>query len=114
MFEAKALHKNIRSSPRKMRLVIDMIRGKNAVQALGILRFTSNHAARDAEQTLRSAMSNLMHGDDDGRIDPDNVIVKAVYVNQGPTIKRIRPADRGRAFKIRKRSNHLTIVVATK
>jgi large subunit ribosomal protein L22 len=114
MFEARALHKNIRSSPRKMRLVIDQIRGRNVNDALGMLRFTVNHAARDAEQTLRSAVANLMDRYEEELTDTDNVYVKEVYVNQGPTIRRIRPADRGRAYRIRKRSNHLTVVVAAK
>jgi large subunit ribosomal protein L22 len=114
MVEARALRKNIRSSPRKMRLVIDLIRNKNASDALGILRFSKNHAARDAEQVLRSAVANLKQKDPDGRLDEDTFFVKEAYVNQGPTVKRIRPADRGRAFRIRKRSNHLTIVVSTK
>ncbi len=114
MYEARALRKNIRSSPRKMRLVVDQIRGKNVNDALGILRFTVNHASRDAEQTLRSAVANLLNRFEDEVTDTDNVFVKEVYVNGGPTIRRIRPADRGRAYRIRKRSNHLTIVVATR
>lgn len=114
MYEARALRKNIRSSPRKMRLVIDQIRGKHVDDALGILRFTVNHAARDAEQTLKSAVHNLMNKFEDEVVDTDGVYVKEVFVNQGPTMRRIRPADRGRAYRIRKRSNHLTIVVGTK
>ncbi len=97
-----------------MRLVIDLIRGKNAAEALGILRFSSHHASRDAEQVLRSAISNLMNKDSNGRIDPDTVYVKEVFVNQGTTMKRMLPAPQGRAYRMRKRSNHLTIVVASK
>lgn len=114
MFEARALRRNIHSSPRKMRLVIDLIRGKNAAEALGILRFSSHHASRDAELVLRSAIANLMSKDDKGQIDPDRVYVKEVFVNQGPTMKRMLPAPMGRAYRMRKRSNHLTIIVATK
>jgi large subunit ribosomal protein L22 len=97
-----------------MRLVIDLIRGKNAAEALGILRFSTHHASRDAELALRSAISNLMHKDDQGRIDPDTVYVKEVFVNQGTTMKRMLPAPQGRAYRVRKRSNHLTIIVATR
>ncbi len=111
--EARALKKYIRSSPRKMRLVIDMIRGKRADEALNILRFTKKTAARDAEQVLRSAISNLSNIDEDFHPDPDEVFVKAAFVNQGPTMKRIQPAPMGRAYRIRKRTNHLTIVVST-
>lgn len=111
--EAKALKKYIRSSPRKMRLVIDMIRGKNAAEAFNILKYSTKHAARDAEKVLKSAIANLSNYDDGKTFDPDGVFVKRVYVDQGPTIKRIRPAPMGRAYRIRKRTNHLTIIVAT-
>jgi large subunit ribosomal protein L22 len=114
MLEARALKKNIRSSPRKMRLVIDMIRGKNAYEALGILRFSANRAARDAEKTLLSAVSNLRNKDVDGKLDPDTFVVKEVFVNQGVTMKRMLPAPMGRAYRMRKRSHHLTIIVVGK
>ena len=111
--EARALKKYIRSSPRKMRLVIDMIRGKNAEEALSILRFSTKIAARDAEMVLRSAISNLSNVDEDYTPEHENIYVKEAFVNQGPTMKRIRPAPMGRAYRIRKRTNHLTIVVET-
>ena len=111
--EARALKKYIRSSPRKMRLVIDMIRGKNAEEALSILRFSTKIAARDAEMVLRSAISNLSNIDEDYSPEHENIYVKEAFVNQGPTMKRIRPAPMGRAYRIRKRTNHLTIVVET-
>ncbi|MDQ1265234.1 MAG: large subunit ribosomal protein [Bacteroidota bacterium] len=111
--EARAQKKHIRCSPRKMRLVIDMIRGKKADEALTILRFSPNHAAREAEYLLRSAISNLSNLKDGKAVDNNEVFVKTLHVDQGPTVKRIRPAPMGRAYRIRKRSNHLTIVVAT-
>jgi large subunit ribosomal protein L22 len=114
MLEARALRKNIHSSPRKMRLVIDLIRGKNANEALGILRFMPNHASRDAESVLNSAVKNLLNKYEDKGVDTDEIYVKEVYVNQGPTQKRMLPAPMGRAYRMRKRSNHLTIVVGTK
>lgn len=114
--EAMALKKYIHSSPRKMRLVIDMIRGKRADEALTILRFANKIAAKDTEMVLRSAIGNLnfKSRDDGGYIKEENIYVKGCWVNQGPTMKRIRPAPMGRAFRIRKRTNHLTIVVAEK
>jgi large subunit ribosomal protein L22 len=115
MFEARAKRSNIRSSPRKMRLVIDLIRGKSATEALGILKFTPHRASIDAEQTLRSAIANLTYKFEDSKgFDQDSIYVKEVFVNQGPTVKRMLPAPMGRAYRMRKRSNHLTIVVATK
>ncbi len=111
--EAQAQKKYLRSSPRKMRLVIDMIRGKSVANAFGILKFSTKLAARDAEMLLRSAVSNLSNLEDGITLDNDELFVKKAFVDQGPTMKRIRPAPMGRAYRVRKRSNHLTIVVAT-
>lgn len=112
--KAKALKKYIRSSPRKMRLVIDLIRGKKIGEALNILRFSKNFAAKTAEMTLRSAISNLNNKaeDADTHINEEDMVVSAAFVNQGPTMKRIQPAPMGRAFRVRKRTNHLTIEVS--
>lgn len=110
--EARAVHKYIPTSPRKMRLVIDLIRGKNVEEAISILHFSPKHPAKEAEKTLRSAIANLQNKEESGRIDFSNIYVKAAYVNGGPTMKRIRPAPMGRAYRVRKRSNHLTIIVA--
>jgi large subunit ribosomal protein L22 len=112
--EAKAVNRFIGSSPRKMRLVIDTIRGMNVDKALEVLHFQPKHASKDAEKTLRSAFANLMNKDDNIKIDASEAIVKEVFVNQGPTAKRIQPAPMGRAYRVRKRSCHLTVVVATK
>ncbi|MBK6912854.1 MAG: 50S ribosomal protein L22 [Ignavibacteriales bacterium] len=112
--EAKAIHRYIGSSPRKMRLVIDLIRGIRVDRAMEILHFQPKHASNDAEKVLRSAVSNLMNANETERIEPSDLYVKEVFVDQGPTLKRISPAPMGRAYKIRKRSCHLTIVVATK
>jgi large subunit ribosomal protein L22 len=110
--EARAVNRYIGSSPRKMRIVIDMIRGKSVEEALNILHFSPKHAARTAEKVLRSAISNLQNKDEAGRIDISTLFVKEIFVDGGPTLKRISPAPMGRAYRIRKRSNHLTIVVA--
>jgi large subunit ribosomal protein L22 len=97
-----------------MRLVIDLIRGKSVPQALSILHFTPNHASKVAEKVLRSAVANLHQSDEGGRIDNDTLYVKTVYADGGPSMKRMLPAPMGRAYKMLKRSNHLTIVVAQK
>jgi large subunit ribosomal protein L22 len=112
--EAKAINRYIGSSPRKMRLVVDLIRGVSVERALEVLHFSPKHASKDAEKTLRSAVSNIMNLDDSTRVDPADLYVKEAFVNQGPTLKRISPAPMGRAYRVRKRSCHLTIVVATK
>jgi len=112
--EATAINRYIGSSPRKMRLVIDLIRGLAVDRALEILHFSTKHASKDAEKTLRSAVSNLINSDDSTRVEPEQLFIKEAFVNVGPTLKRISPAPMGRAYRIRKRSCHSTIVVATK
>ena len=111
--EAKATHKYISSSPRKMRLIIDLIRGKSVEEAIDILHFNTKHASKDAEKVLRSAVANLYNMNEDEKIEISDLVVKEAYVNQGPTLKRMLPAPMGRAYRIRKRSNHLTVVVGT-
>ncbi len=110
--EARAVNRYIGTSPRKMRLVIDLIRGKRVDEALRLLHFSPKHAARTAEKVLRSAISNLQNKDEGARFEPADMVVKEAYVDGGLTMKRISPAPMGRAYRIRKRSNHVTIVVA--
>ncbi|MFN5876846.1 MAG: 50S ribosomal protein L22 [Ignavibacteria bacterium] len=110
--EARAIKRYNRSSPRKMRLVGDLIRGKSAQEALNILQFSDKAAGEVAPLTLKSAISNLTAKDQG--IDPESIIVKECFVDPGPTMKRISPAPMGRAYRIRKRSHHLTIIVSTK
>ena len=112
MIEARAVNRYIPSSPRKMRLVIDLIRNKPVDQALTILHYSPNHAARIAEKVVRSAVANLHNTDEGARIDANDLYVKEAFVNGGPGMKRVLPAPMGRAFRIVKRSNHLTIVIA--
>jgi large subunit ribosomal protein L22 len=109
--ESRALTRYIGSSPRKMRLVVDLIRNRNVDEALAILKYTNKNAAKVVEKTLLSAYSNLVRKIDTGRINKDEVIVKRAFVNEGPSLKRMLPAPQGRAFRIRKRSSHLTLVV---
>lgn len=112
--EARAKHRYISSSPRKMRLVIDLIRGMAVDKAIETLHFSTKHASKQAEMVLRSAVSNLYNKDENAKFETSDLIVKEAFVNQGPTVKRIQPAPMGRAYRVRKRSNHLTIVVANK
>ena len=112
--EAQAINRFVGTSPRKMMIVIDLIRGRGVEDALTMLHFSPKHAAKSAERVLRSAISNLQSKDEGGRIDTSTMYVKEVFVNGGPMMKRISPAPMGRAFRIRKRSHHLTIVVATR
>ena len=111
--EAQSINRWIGSSPRKMRLVVDLIRGKSAEEALTVLHFSRKHASKVAEKVLRSAISNLQNKEESGRIETERIYVKEVFVDGGPSVKRVLPAPMGRAYRILKRSNHLTIVVAT-
>ena len=115
MFEARAQAKYIRTSPQKARLVLDLIRGKRASEALSILRFTKKSVARDNEKALRSAIANAVHVADKNekrRLDEDDLFVSACFAGQGPSQKRVRPAPMGRAYQVIKRSSHLTVQVA--
>jgi large subunit ribosomal protein L22 len=112
MVEARAINRYIGSSPRKMRLVVDLIRGKSVDEAIRILHFSTKHASKVAEKVLRSAVSNLQNKDEGARLDPSDMVVKEAFVDGGMSMKRILPAPMGRAFRMRKRSNHVTIVVA--
>ncbi len=112
--EAKAINRFVGTSPRKMRLVIDLIRGRGVEEALSVLHFVPKHAAKTAEKVLRSAISNLQNKDEAGRVETTGLIVKEAFVDGGPMQKRVLPAPMGRAFRVRKRSNHITIIVAQK
>jgi large subunit ribosomal protein L22 len=97
-----------------MRLVIDLIRGKSVDEAIHILHFSPKHASKVAEKVLRSAVSNLQNKDEGGRLEAGDMVVQEARVDAALTMKRISPAPMGRAYRIRKRSNHVTIVVAAK
>ena len=98
-------------SPRKMRLVADMIRGKKIEEALTLLKFNSKFASIKIEKLLLSAISNWENKNEGKRKEEANLFVKEIFVNQGRTLKRLRPAPQGRAHRIRKRSNHVTLVL---
>src|SRR4028119_277871 len=109
MAEAQATAKFVRMAPRKVRFVLDTIRGKYAQDALDQLKFTPNHAADEIANVLRSAMANAEnnHG-----LSVDYLKVARCFVDVGPTMKRVQPRAQGRAYRILKRSSHITIVVA--
>lgn len=109
--EARAVKKYIGSSPRKMRLITELIRNKSVKESLSSLKYSKKHASKDVEKTLKSAYNNLLNKLDTGKIDTEDVFIKEIYVDGGPTLKRLLPAPQGRAFRMRKRSSHLTIVV---
>ena len=98
-------------SPRKMRLVADIIRGKKVDNALNLLKFNSKYASVKLEKLLLSAMSNWENKNEGKRKEDANLYIKEIFVNQGKTLKRLRPAPQGRAHRIRKRSNHVTLVL---
>lgn len=102
---------NCPTSPRKMRLVADMIRGEEINRALDLLKFSSKESSRRIEKLLLSAIANWQNKNENVRIDESNLYVKEIFVDQGRTLKRIRPAPQGRAYRIRKRSNHVTIIL---
>ena len=101
------------SSPRKMRYVVDMIRGMEVNRALGVLRFSNKQAAADVEKLLRSAVANW-ETKNDRKAEDGELFVSKIFVDCGPTLKRMRPAPQGRGYRIRKRSNHITLFVDTK
>lgn len=106
-----ATAKHIRISPRKVRLVTDLIAGKPVEEAAAILRFLPNAAARDVAKVLKSATANAENNHD---LSADDLVVVAAIANEGPTIKRFRPRAQGRAFPIHKPMTHVTIVVESK
>lgn len=111
--EARAKRKYIRSSPRKMRIVANVVRGKNVAEALRTLHFLPQKATRPIELAIQSAVANLVDQNDDARIDVDTLVLKTIQVDEAPFLKRFIPVSRGRAHSILKRSSHLTVVVST-
>ena len=109
--EAIAKLNNVHTSPRKMRLVADLIRGEKVDFALNTLKFDSKVGSKRLEKLLLSAISNWQEKNKDDKIEDANLFIKEIYVNGGKMIKRMRPAPQGRAHRIRKRSNHVTIVL---
>ncbi|GMN10933.1 50S ribosomal protein L22 [Croceitalea sp. MTPC9] len=102
---------NCPTSPRKMRLVADLIRGKQIEMALAILRFNPKEASRKLEKLLLSAIANWEAKNEDGNIEDADLFIKEIRVDSGTMLKRLRPAPQGRAHRIRKRSNHVTMIL---
>ncbi|MBQ9320072.1 MAG: 50S ribosomal protein L22 [Acidaminococcaceae bacterium] len=109
--EVNATAKYIRIAPRKLRIVMNLIRGKKVSDAFAILKFTPKVGSEVVEKVLRSAVANAEHNND---MHVDNLFVSSCYVDQGPTLKRIHPRSRGQAFKILKHSSHVTVCVSEK
>ncbi len=107
--EARAVSRFVRVSPRKARIVIDQIRGKDVISAREILSFTDRGVAEVVEKTLNSAVANA---ESSQHIRPESLVVKTAFADEGPTLKRIRPRAKGSASRINKRTSHITIIVA--
>ncbi len=107
---------DVPTSPRKMRLVADIIRGKEVNQALDILRYSKKEPAKRLSKLVRSAIANWESKNEDSRkeLENGNVYIQTIMVDEGRTLKRIRTAPQGRAARVRKRSNHVTVILATK
>jgi large subunit ribosomal protein L22 len=111
--ESTAKLNNVPTSPRKMRLIADLVRGKNVKLALNILKFQSNTGSERLEKLLLSAISNWQAKNPSSNVEDANLFVKEIRVDGGRILKRFRPAPQGRAYRIRKRSNHVTLIVAS-
>lgn len=111
MTQAKAIARTVRIAPRKVRLVVDLIRGKQIGEAVAILRHTPKAASPVVEKVLKSAVANAEHNYD---LDVNNLVISEVFVDEGPTLKRFRPRAQGRASAINKRTSHITLVVSEK
>lgn len=112
--EARAILRNVPTSPRKMRLVVDLVRGKGVNQALAILKFQSKVGAEYLHKLVLSAISNWQQANPEERVEEADLFVKTIFVDGGRMLKRMRPAPQGRGHRIRKRSNHITVVLDSK
>lgn len=109
--QAKAVARTVRIAPRKVRLVLDLVRGKDVGEAVALLKLTNKRAASVVEKLVLSAVANAEHNYD---MDTENLYVSEIYANEGPTLKRYRPRAQGRATQILKRTSHITVVVSEK
>ncbi len=109
-----AILRNCPTSPRKMRLVADLVRDVEINRALDILKFTPNDGARKIEKLLLSAIANWQVKNEGVRVEDSNLYVKEIYVDSARMLKRLRPAPQGRGYRIRKRSNHVTVVLGSR
>ena len=107
----RAVLRNDPSSPRKMRLVADMIRGLEVNKALELLKYSNKEASKRLEKLVLSAIANWQEKNEGARVEESRLYVREVFVDQSRTLKRLRPAPQGRAYRIRKRSNHVTVIL---
>lgn len=107
--QAKAVAKTVRIAPRKVRMVLDLIRGKEVGEAMAILKLTNKRTSPVVEKVLKSAVANAEHNYD---MDIENLVISEAYADEGPTLKRFRPRAQGRATKINKHTSHITLVVS--
>ena len=112
--EARATARYIRMSPRKVRQVVDLIRGRDVDESLTTLQFLRRAARVPVEKTLRSAVANLFNTKEGAKLEPSDLFVREAFVDEGPTLRRYMPRAMGRATPIRKRTSHITIVVGEK
>ncbi len=109
--EARAISRNVRISPRKMRLVADLVRGMKVNDALVQLQFNPKRAATPVSKAVKSAVANFKQQDGSAQVNIDELVIRKIWVDEGPTARRFLPRAMGRATVIRKRSSHLTVVV---
>mgnify|MGYP002760894670 CR=1 FL=1 len=113
-YQARATQKHLRRSPRKVRLVVDSVRGDSVDKALKKLEFTNKGVADEVAKVVKSAAANIRDKFQEARLDNQDIYVKEIYVDEGATLKRIQPSAMGRAHQIRKRTCHITAVVGQK
>lgn len=106
--KSKAVARTVRIAPRKVRLILDLVRGKEVGEAISILKLTNKRSSPVVEKLVKSAVANAEHNYD---MDIDNLYISEIYADEGPTLKRFRPRAQGRASKINKRTSHITVVV---
>jgi large subunit ribosomal protein L22 len=111
--QARAVRKHIRNAPMKMRAVVNAVRDKGVAEAVSALGFMPQRATDPIERTLRDAVFNMIEQNRDERVEEDDLFIKEIKVDEGPAYKRFRPAARGRAHPYKKRTSHLTVIVAT-
>lgn len=114
IYEARAVQRYIRISPRKVRLVADLVRGEQVDIAMTKLKFVNKRAAQVVSKVIGSAAANLRDRFEDEPLDNEDLVVREIMVDEGPTLKRIQPAPMGRAHPIRKRTSHVTVLVTKK
>ncbi len=112
MIEGKSISKYVRMAPRKVQIILDLIRGKKVEDALSILHFCPKKASIPVEKAIRSAIANVINEEGSNKVNVEEYFVKNALVNEGPVSKRFKPRAMGRATRIRKRTSHITIIVS--